>query len=919
MNEKYFKLGYKSNPFDPLGIPRSGIYVGDAELKDKITVWARKVVREGDPAVLIVSGGLGYGKTTILRSVEEAADNGSLVPGYRLVAVYVQSPTGEKPFEEIYEMLEDEITTKLKSLGVNLQNARNWPITPIMVRSRLSGSRYVLESKTGEISSSPRLMFRKLSDLVREAGLDGVLIIIDDLEVRLEGRIGDEVAVELEKIRILLDSLYGPVFLIVAVDTRYSSLLEKIGRNLRLTRRIPLWSIYELRTLTYPEFKRVIAERLRSFRERESKDPIHPFTEDAVKTLYDVYISVDGDMGRVMQVANITFYKAAVEGRPIITREDILKASSIEELRSAGVERIPRLSEIPPSRVEYKLSKIMGGLTETDQGEFYTTIKGLNGIPSLKVYLYIPGVTRRPPNDKYDLLLILSEKPPGEEGPKELWIRLTLKSLFLLSSPDENSAEVERELSIMDRIDEWSRNMIRQGYIIPHVGYQRGLRKLVITLIEYGGEVGIETLHSVLSHDLSQRISPSQTDKLLRILREMNLVSWEDGKVRLKSSEPLRRMYKLVSEEGLSKTSEIRKHFIATSSKTISWYLDILRNLRVIDGEKRGNIVEYKPVDVKALLKKCKDFVSSHSSLLTPEEKRLVRGVLGEEDFTSDDPVETGIRLRGVLDAIERLEEKVKVREECRERLRRIGAKLDEIKRRISRIPIFTPESNVVVWLKEFEREYSRAKKTPLSKLDEVDIEEMEGVVQLLESRISEDERMDRIVRYFVRAFKRVAPEVEAQDSQKLLDYVEEAYQSGKVRDAYELIEVLPEDLKSKILGEQAFRVYRKLTWIRALERALPAEYGGKYEEFNSLIVKKFVIGDVSEKIAELSKIEEEIDETIDMMVERVAGAFKAIGAGRLRLEKLAQHLSLTTFEAAEVVSILALMGKVKLTASISK
>ncbi len=919
MNVRYFKIGYKSNPFDPLGIPRSGIYVGDAELKDKIAVWARKVVREGDPAVLIISGGLGYGKTTILRSVEEEAGRGSLVPGYRLLPVYVQSPTGEKPFEEIYEMLEDEITTKLKSLGINLQNTRNWPITPIMVRSRLSGSRYILESKTGEISSSPGLMFRKLSDLLRETGLDGALIIIDDLEVRLEGRIGDEVAVELDKIRILLDSLYGPVFLIAAVDTRYSSLLEKLGRNLRLNRRIPLWSIYELKTLTYPEFKRVIAERLRSFRERESRDPIHPFTEDAVKTLYDVYISVDGDMGRVMQVANITFYKAAVEGRPIITGEDILKASSIEELRSAGVEKIPRLSEIPPSRIEYKLSKVIGGLTETDQGELYTTIKGLNGIPSLKVYLYIPGVTRRPPEDKYDLLLILSENPTGDEGPKELWIRLTLKSLFLLASPEENSAEVERELSIMDRIDEWSRNMIRQGYIIPHVGYQRGLRKLIMTLIEYGGEADIGTLRSILSHDLSQRIPPSQTDKLVRILREMNLVSWENGKVRLKSSEPLRRMYRLVSEKGLSKTSEIREHFIATSSKTISWYLDILRNLRVIDGERRGNIVEYKPVQVKALLKECEDFVSSHSSLLSSEERRLMRRLLRNEDYTSGDLVETGIRLKGALDAIERLQEKVKVREEYRERLRRIGAILDEIKRRVSRMPIITSDSNVVARLREFEREYSRAKKMPPYKLEEVDIEAMEAQLQLLENRISEDERMDRIVRFFVRAFKRIATEFEVQDSQNLIGRVEEAYRSGKVRDAYELVEALPEDLKMKILGEQAFRVYRKLAWIRALGLALPAEYGGKYEKLSSLIVKRFMIGDVIEKIAELSKIEDEIDETVDMMVERAAGALRATGAGRLRLEKLAQHLSLTTSEAAEVVSILAQMGRVKLTASISK
>ena len=134
------------------------------------------------------------------------------------------------------------------------------------------------------------------------------------------------------------------------------------------------------------------------------------------------------------------------------------------------------------------------------------------------------------------------------------------------------------------------------------------------------------------------------------------------------------------------------------------------------------------------------------------------------------------------------------------------------------------------------------------------------------------------------------------------------------MEEACQLINDIPVEAKLEVFKSQVSRIYRKLSWLKILGKAVSA--GGlskRYDEVGDLVVKIILRKNINSKIARLCKIEEEIDKWLNILIEKVADQIRAIGKRRLKIEKISQYLMLTTKETIEVISILSLRGKIKI------
>ncbi len=936
----YSRYGFVANPFDPLGVPRYGRVVpypvSNRGFVEGVRRFLRKVVREGDPYLTVVIGGAGEGKTSLLRFLEQEALEGRLLPGFRVVPVYFSAPPPSQPPELFFELLEESISLRLREMGYDLDEL-GWSVSLARVKtSVMSKPRVMIRVGEGvEVDYVP-VFFRVLAEFLRRVRQDCVLVLVDALEGRLLSRGLFERRVEIEFLKRLIDGVNGPFYIVFSVTSASWEVLRREGEVDRaLARRFPPGSIYQVvAPQTYGEFKQLIVSRLDAYRLSDvDRGSLSPFTEDAVRLLYQLYSQgEDRDIGRVMQVANIVFHRAAVEGRPQITPQDV--SSLALEIEAGSIPVEVSVSSIKPELALYKLSQVLSRLGRNVRavGDMLAADMVFDvGGSQIKLsvgFMFGGGLGGMGEAGKLgggvDLVAVLSDKPVQGDG-RLIWIRLTPRLAYLLASLEDTVDELVEELNIVGRVSAWVSKAVEEGVVIPPVGAHRGLMKTISVLIEHGGEVDYETLRREVSPISSQALR-----SILQALARMKLVASCDGRVRLTSPPSLRRLYGILLEKASSTASQLKREFIATSGKTIQWYLRILREMGLVESVRVGNIARYSVRTPRMLASKIDAFLSSMSSYLSSyermqleEARRGLEGLEGEVDV-----VRVGLRSYSSLKLLEELNRRVEERRRLVVRREHVFRRWGELLQKAVGQPLFNEilESSRVGELVE------RVRSRRAWELSEESLDELESRIDELESKM---ESMQEVQRILLNAGKMIdvyrsigGLEEVLRDFQSAVDRVRGLLESFNVEEALlearklfdtQLSRMVEELIYGKLgaLGSQLASAERLLALLEADRLAeLALELQAIREGLRKLGETGFECLDPGEALESISRLEESLRAAWSKLIEDlhilVSEAFRKAGRRELAASELQKLLNVDEATLQAVLDSLEKEGRVK-------
>ncbi|RLG53642.1 MAG: hypothetical protein DRN99_06415 [Thermoproteota archaeon] len=477
-----------------------------------------------------------------------------------------------------------------------------------------------------------------------------------------------------------------------------------------------------------------------------------------------------------------------------------------------------------------------------------------------------------------DVHVVIS--PSAALGDRVIWIRLTPKLAYLLSSREDTSEEILDELGLMEALREWVRGAVSEGLIAPPAGSHRWLKRTIGALIELGGEASAARLREHVG------VSEQALRSILAALGQMKLVEARGGRVRLKSSPALQRLYKLMLEKKTSTSRELRREFIATSSKTLQWHMDILRRLGLVDSTRVGNIARYSVRDC-SYYEEWSRRIASKAELLSESELRELEEAasMAREAFKRSDAVEAGLMLRKASEALSELEEKAEGRSSALSLASELAKRVEGLKRELSS----EPELLKLVEGAEASRKLADVLSQPPWRVSLEGVREVEQELAELERRAREALRALAAVRSFRLIPKAVgsllsrgeAEEVEREAAEAVADILR-GVPSEKVMErlygskGYRVFEELVATKLGELLGrvsdiENSLQLLAADHRLRALAKLSAVKRGVRELSEASLedTTPEELLAEIKEVERELKELEEAVAEEVLSVVSR--------------------------------------------------
>jgi len=388
------KYGLIMNPFPsggyfPLDSEYESTYakiiVGKRDVVEKIQNFITDFLNESTVPVIFIVGDYGFGKTHLLKhiqyAVQEAAKN--------IFPVYIKN-IGEPRIIRLYKAVLDGIYARLgldflASAAKNISKKakkiemikRIFPdiakIIPKISSKDHNAIRWLFGEKIGNDAMRSIGVIREITD---ENAVDALialirliyygknyrlLILVDELESIIGGVDNDELRRFYEGIRTIIDKTLkeaqfvftAPPAIITGKDSisfLHPALYSRLFR-----------SVIELKELDESSAKILIREYLAKFRKPNMQtvlDPLYPFTEDAIATIYK---ETRGVPRRLLQLANVVLEEADKRNLREINAVfvDRLIKGSIEEKQEVEDETKKIIKEVIEERkIEEEVEKL---------------------------------------------------------------------------------------------------------------------------------------------------------------------------------------------------------------------------------------------------------------------------------------------------------------------------------------------------------------------------------------------------------------------------------------------------------------------------------------------------------------------------------------------------------------------------------